>query len=409
MRDGWTRAALGDITTSRLGKMLSKASKTGVDEYPYLRNANVQWNRLDLDDLSTMAFSAAERVEFELRAGDVLICEGGEVGRALVLNADLPGIYFQKAIHRVRCTAAISPAFLVLYLQYLAQTGGLADYSSQLTIQHLTGVKLRTLPIEFPPLAEQRRIVDLVDAASEVEGRTSRVVGALSRAHVALVLAAIARSDSEGVRPDELLDHVIGGTWGSAPGQCEHDVLALGTSAFRGDPIHVDPATGTPRSLSRSKRDIRSLRRFDIVLERSGGADGQPVGRVLYADRDLPDAVPSDFMRLLRVDANRADPRFVFWSLWARYHAGATLPFQTMTTNVRNLRIPDYLAMPLALPSRPVQEMVVELAEGFCAATRAVRAVARPYASLRAALLVDLVSGKHEISPAYDSSLGSSA
>jgi type I restriction enzyme S subunit len=100
-RSEYPLSPLADLSTSRLGKMLSKASKSGGPELPYVRNANVQWDALNMDDVSTMMFSGAEQDEFELKAGDVLVCEGGEAGRALVLADDLPGVFFQKAVHRV--------------------------------------------------------------------------------------------------------------------------------------------------------------------------------------------------------------------------------------------------------------------------------------------------------------------
>lgn len=68
----------------QLGKMLNAEAASGPDQYPYLRNTNVRWDEFDLNDLATMQFDAQDRLRCELRAGDVLICEGGEVGRAAV-------------------------------------------------------------------------------------------------------------------------------------------------------------------------------------------------------------------------------------------------------------------------------------------------------------------------------------
>ena len=93
---------LGSLADIQLGKMLSPAAKTGSSYFHYIRNQNVQWHRLDLRDMARMDFSPIERQKFELRRGDLLVCEGGEPGRCAVWNGELENCYFQKAVHRVR-------------------------------------------------------------------------------------------------------------------------------------------------------------------------------------------------------------------------------------------------------------------------------------------------------------------
>ena len=161
-------SSLGDLSISRLGKMLSGASKSGSDERPYVRNANVQWDRVLLDDLATMNFSPAEEKEFELKAGEVLVCEGGQVGRAAVVANDLQGVFFQKAIHRVRCGDRLLPRFLMHYLRFCADHGHLADLVTAQTIAHLTGEKLRRLQVPTPEISYQSQVVSTLDSAAAV-------------------------------------------------------------------------------------------------------------------------------------------------------------------------------------------------------------------------------------------------
>ena len=156
---------LGDLSMSRLGKMLSGQSGTGPEGHPYLRNADVQWDLVKLDNLARMDFSRAEQVEFALKAGDVLICEGGEVGRAAVLDHDVPGVFFQKAIHRVRCGERLVPRFLMHYLRYCAANDLLGDLVTAQTIAHLTGEKLRLLEIPALGIDDQVATVALLDSA----------------------------------------------------------------------------------------------------------------------------------------------------------------------------------------------------------------------------------------------------
>ena len=77
----WAWVNVSSVATSRLAKMLDKAKNRGTPR-PYLRNINVRWFDFDLSDLLEMPFEDEELAEFSLRSGDVLICEGGEPGRA---------------------------------------------------------------------------------------------------------------------------------------------------------------------------------------------------------------------------------------------------------------------------------------------------------------------------------------
>ena len=166
---GWKYVCIRDFCEARLGKMLDRKRETGTKSRPYLRNVSVRWGHFDLSNLPEMDFDDAERQELRLRLGDVLVCEGGEVGRAAVWQGELEECYFQNALHRLRPDPTrCLPEFLQRMLELLASTGGLDEYTSHSTIAHLTGVKLGSIAIPLPPLKEQRRIVDILDRAASV-------------------------------------------------------------------------------------------------------------------------------------------------------------------------------------------------------------------------------------------------
>jgi type I restriction enzyme S subunit len=98
----WAVYTVGDVFDLQLGKMLSKSAKTGLRSYPYLANRNVQWDRVDVSDVELMDFSEFEREKFSLTPGDLLVCEGGDVGRTAIWQGEMDNCYFQKAIHRLR-------------------------------------------------------------------------------------------------------------------------------------------------------------------------------------------------------------------------------------------------------------------------------------------------------------------
>lgn len=165
LSSGARRVPLTEASTTRLGKMLNPGAKTGIGTTPYLRNANVQWDRLDLASVFTMDFSKDERIEFSLRRDDLLVCEGGDIGKAAIWNDEIPGACFQKALHRVRCDQSILlPRFLLHHLFWAAEAGHWDELKTQTTIAHLTGVKLRSYGIVLPTLDVQEEAVAELDA-----------------------------------------------------------------------------------------------------------------------------------------------------------------------------------------------------------------------------------------------------
>ncbi|WP_213379405.1 restriction endonuclease subunit S [Allochromatium tepidum] len=156
---GWPKKPFGEVCETRLGKMLDQKQQTGQNRRPYLRNANVQWFRFDITNLLEMDFDEDERRILRLQPGDLLICEGGEPGRAAVWQGEIEECYFQKALHRARPDRRLAaPDYLAWLLWFLVKRGGLSGVTSA-TIAHLTGEKLAVLPTMLPPVDLQRLFV----------------------------------------------------------------------------------------------------------------------------------------------------------------------------------------------------------------------------------------------------------
>ena len=128
--------------------MLDAKQQTGRNSYPYLANFNVQWFRFNLENLNKMDFDEKDRAEFELREGDLLVCEGGEIGRCAVWHNELQPCFFQKALHRVRCNhQIILPDYLAWWFRYNCDYGGFSALAgAKATIAHLPGAKLKQFP-----------------------------------------------------------------------------------------------------------------------------------------------------------------------------------------------------------------------------------------------------------------------
>ena len=160
----WKIYLFSEITISRLGKMLDKKSQTGKLKLPYLANFNVQWFQFKLDNLNMMDFNEKEQIEFSLEDDDLLVCEGGEIGRCAIWHNEITPCYFQKALHRVRCNKSIIiPIYLAWWFKFNCDNNGFSEIEgAKATIAHLPGAKLKKLPIAVPPLNLQNQFADFV-------------------------------------------------------------------------------------------------------------------------------------------------------------------------------------------------------------------------------------------------------
>lgn len=200
---GWAKTPFESIADVQLGKMLDKAKNKG-EPTPYLRNINVRWGDIDMSDILDMRMSSSEREAFNIRDGDVLICEGGEPGRAAVWRGGVTALTFQKALMRLRPYDEIQPDYIARYLRHASWAGLLDDHFTGTTIKHLPQNVLRRLEAPLPPFAEQRRIVAKLDAltARTARARTDldRVQALAERQREATLSAAFSGDLTEGWR-----------------------------------------------------------------------------------------------------------------------------------------------------------------------------------------------------------------
>lgn len=173
---GWGLPPVGANFEVQLGKMLNPEATADGDQFPYLRNVNVQWDRIDTDDLNSMHFDAADRKRYVLHAGDLLVCEGGEVGRAAVWQGGAEECYYQKALHRVRPRTSAAPRFLMYALWAASKQGVFQNEGNTSTIVHLTAEKLRAYRFPWPPQPEQDAIVASLDWFRAENARLTRAV-----------------------------------------------------------------------------------------------------------------------------------------------------------------------------------------------------------------------------------------
>ena len=162
----WEWVHLSDIAISGLGKTLNKSIDNGKDT-PYLCSINVYWTGIDLTTVKTAKFTQTDRDKYLLQKGDLLICEGGDVGRSAVWNYDRE-MYYQNALHRVRFLGKINPYFFLYLLECYKGLKIIEEYSKGVTIKHFVQSSLNAMFLPLPPLNEQQRIVDKINEVMPV-------------------------------------------------------------------------------------------------------------------------------------------------------------------------------------------------------------------------------------------------
>ena len=175
---GWAVKPLEDVAEFRLGKMLDQKKNRG-EPLPYLANVNVRWGEFDLTNLREMRFEERELETFGLKFGDIVMCEGGEPGRCAIWKDQMPGMMFQKAIHRIRCRENMDHEYLYQNLRHQAASGHFATLFTGATIKHFPREKLAKVTVVVPP----KRLLDLfLDHARPIETQLGLLEAANKRA-----------------------------------------------------------------------------------------------------------------------------------------------------------------------------------------------------------------------------------
>ncbi|GIX24953.1 MAG: hypothetical protein KatS3mg122_2184 [Caldimonas sp.] len=156
----WTWQPLGELFEIGAGKTMSAAARAGTDKVPFLRTSNVLWDDIDLTEVDEMSIPPSELADKSLKAGDLLVCEGGEIGRAAVWDGRVPMMAFQNHLHRLRpIRGDVEPRFYVYFLQSaFTQLGIFEGAGNKTTIPNLSRNRLASLEVPHPSVAEQREI-----------------------------------------------------------------------------------------------------------------------------------------------------------------------------------------------------------------------------------------------------------
>jgi type I restriction enzyme S subunit len=428
--ESWDLAPIYARYEVALGKMLDAKRVTGEFSGHYLRNVDVQWDAVNTEGLPEMDFAPWERDRFLLRAGDLLVCEGGEVGRTAMWGDDLQECFYQKAIHRVRPRSKDEAPRFFFYLMYmLAKRGVFAASGNSNTIDHLTAVQLRHFRLPFAESAEQRAIAAFLDRETTkidaLVAKKERLIALLQEKRTALITRAVTKGLPAEAAAKAGLDPNVptkdsGVEWlGEIPARWEvkrlwhltapgrrimYGIVLPGPSVEDGVPIvkggDVSPERLRLDRLSRTTREIESgyvrsrLRGGDLVYAIRGS-----IGEVAIVPDELQDANLTQDAARISYMASIHGPWLLYalksLALFAQLEAGA------LGATIRGINIRDLKRASIVVPPRGEQLAIAAFLERETAKIDALVAKVRDaierLKELRTALISAAVTGKIDV------------
>ena len=159
----WCWCRLGTLFAHNTGKALNSADSAGTP-MTYITTSNLYWDRFELDSLKEMLFADSEIDKCTVKKGDLLVCEGGDIGRSAIWMFE-ENIRIQNHIHRLRPYISLSNRFYY-YVMYMWKQLGLIG-GQGIGLQGFSSKMLHNLIVPLPSIDEQERIVAFIDKLFE--------------------------------------------------------------------------------------------------------------------------------------------------------------------------------------------------------------------------------------------------
>lgn len=373
---GWTTQPIKRLYDVELGKMLQNEPSTSNDiRRPYLRAANVTVRGIDVGDVREMWFSPADWERTRLRRGDLLISEGGDVGRPAIWSEELTECGIQNALNRARPVGHLSNGFLMYVLNSLRANGAIEVVCNKATIPHFTADKVGSTIIPVPPSGTQDRIVAYLDSETAridtLIDRKQRFIDLLLEKRTALITNAVTKGlDPNAQMKDSEVDWIgsIPATWYASqlgqlltritygftnPMPVADDGPCMLTANDIGDGrvLYETARRTTKAAFDSALTDKSRPRPGDILLTKDGS-----LGRTAIAD-DTPACI-NQSVAILRVDPVKASNEFVRMALSAHNYQDRMI-LEAGGTAIKHIYITRLAKMPIALPPLGEQDEIV--------------------------------------------------
>jgi len=187
----WEVKRLKYVAEIKLGKMLTKEDKGEMFLKPYLRAANIGWLNVDVSDVKEMWFTENELPKLKLFYNDLLVSEGGDVGRTCIWKNELDECYIQNSVHKVTMHENCEPRYFLNQFYLFGKKGAFDLIVNRISIAHLTVEKLREVEFIIPPHKEQQSIVRHIETEyariDTKKAKTQQLIELLNEYRTALI------------------------------------------------------------------------------------------------------------------------------------------------------------------------------------------------------------------------------
>ncbi|MEN8398485.1 restriction endonuclease subunit S [Acinetobacter towneri] len=395
-----------------LGKMLQTAPKTFLDELkPYLKAQNIQPNGISLNQVEEMWFSPDECKKLLLIKGDVLVSEGGDIGRSAIWNGEIEECYIQNAINRVRPKVHNQSKFFLYWMYFLKSTDFINIICNKATIAHYTAEKLEASPLVLPSSDEQTQIANFLDyETAQIDtliAKQEKLIELLKEKRQAVISHAV----TKGLNPDVNMKD-SGVEWlGQVPEHWKVMQFRRITSLSQGLQIPQSERLHEPNDNTVEYITIKSLNakddaykeyiykasdrvtcgKSDVLLARTG-ATGEVVTNV-------SGAFHNNFFKVSYSNDILRD--FLVYILKVK-ELKSHLLMLAGTTTIPDLNHGAFLGTQIALPSLTEQQEIIDFIDDYLRRSMILEGKARLAIQLmqerRTALISSAVTGKINVS-----------
>ena len=399
--EGWEISKVSYFYEVQLGKMLQPQKKSETDtEEKYLCAANVGKNSLSLDALKTMWFSQTEKHQFDLKEGDLLVVEGGDVASCAIIETPVRNLFFQNALHRVRPLHNESVTFLRYWLMTAKSYGYIDLICNKATIAHFSKEKFIALPIPVIPQDIQSKIVSYLDLeCKQIEDLLSKTRSSIEeykKLKQAVITQAVATQQCSHIKLKYLMNVIV---------DCPHETP---TYSFTGNYYVIRTADQALASLRRDedmyrldaseykKRTRRlTLDKDDIVY----GREGERWGLACIVPKSNKYCLGQRIMQF-RCNTKFLYPKYAMYALNSEpvYLQGVADTIGSTSPHVNISTVCNYL---LPVPALTEQKEIANYLDAKCAEIDRLIAkkeqLVKELESYKKSLIYEVVTGKREV------------
>ncbi|MCV2393269.1 restriction endonuclease subunit S [Actinotalea sp. M2MS4P-6] len=394
----WGFSTVAEEFRVQLGKRLDAAVNRGELRW-CINNRGVRWGQILVEEAIRAPLTPTDIRDLRLAEGDVLVCEGGEIGRAAVWRGELKEAYFLNTLHRLRSKGYYHPSLLVAYLERWASTGELSALVGKATLAHLTKENLLRVPLPVLPEPEQGRVVDALRSADEL---ISALEGVLLKK----------RAIKQGV-----LQELVGGLDAPVRQLSELGVTVRGVSYDPIADLSTHPAADTVNLLRANnvrdgrlalkdvqfvhRRRVKSdqrLRRGDVLICAANGSK-QLVGKAAAIDLLGRGSTFGAFMMVYRPDRSRVLPSYMALHFQTKAYRD-WVELLLAGSSINNLRPSDVAAFSIMLPNGDTQKRIAAVLADADAEIDALERRLEATRSIKQGMMQELLTGRTRLVPA---------